>query len=569
MVAWSSICLALTVAGGAYAAPTSANHGPLTLFSEIKQIPSKWQSTGAAEKGAMVKGQIGLKQSNIKGLEAKLLDISNPTSPNYGKWLSHAEIASFTAPAEGSVEAIKSWLAANGISEVSQPTNDWIEFTVPIHQMESLLDTKYEWFIHETGAKIPRTTKYSVPEGLHSMIDMITPTTAFYNNVDAHAQETDITANKGIQRRAGCNSDGSMDPSCINQHYNVDYTSTGSQLVATTGMLGLGANHQDYARFGNAFVPNLKDFQDVTLGNAPNSGNGSALEGNLDTQFMGGLSHPNPSVYLSTGPTGADGASFNDALSNIASYLTSTSNPPSVVSTSYGGPENIYDGDYMDRLCNEFMKIGSLGITLTFSTGDHGVGGNGADNCNQGFYALWPASCPYVTAVGGTQFNGNSEEVANFQVLNKNVESPGGGYSWHFSAPDYNKNVTAAFAQSLQGYDGYFNPSGRGYPDISLVSVGYSTYVDGKVLGALGTSASSPAIAALVGVLNDYRKSKGKSNLGFINPLLYSGSAADAIRDVTSGNNFGCGTDGYYASQGWDAASGLGTLDFGKLRAII
>lgn len=101
------------------------------------------------------------------------------------------------------------------------------------------------------------------------------------------------------------------------------------------------------------------------------------------------------------------------------------------------------------------------------------------------------------------------------------------------------------------------------------MSVGYSTYVDGKVLGALGTSASAPAIGALVGVLNDYRKSKGQSTLGFINPLLYSANVSAAIRDVTSGNNFGCGTNGYYASSGWDAASGLGTFDFGQLRAAI
>ncbi|OAA56464.1 family S53 protease-like protein [Cordyceps fumosorosea ARSEF 2679] len=574
MVAWSRICLALSTVGGAYAAPSAANHGPLTLFSEIKQIPSKWQSTGAAAKSALIKGQIGLKQGDIKGLEAKLLDISNPSSENYGKWLSQDEVAKYTAPAEGSVDAVKSWLAAHGISETSQPTNDWIEFTAPVSQMESLLGTQYEWFTHdESGITIPRTTKYLVPQALHDHIDMITPTTAFYNAIGAHAaatEESDVVAN-AVERRDACLSNGHMTPACINQHYNVDYTAKGTQLCGTTGLIGIGANHTDYATFGNAYVSGLKDFSDVTINNAPNSGNGTEMEGNLDTQYMGGLCYPNPSVYLSAGPTGAQDSQFGDALANIASYLTSTSNPPSVVSTSYGGEENGFDGDYMDRVCNEFMKAGSLGITLTLSTGDHGVAANGETSCyNNGFYAMWPASCPYVTAVGGTQFGSSGEVVANFQTLNKKYTSPGGGYSWHFSAPDYSKNVTTAYANSLDSsYNGYLNTGGRGYPDISLVSVNFETYINGQLYHMFGTSASSPSVAAFIGVLNDYRNSTGKSTLGFINPLLYSSTAATAIRDITSGNNFGCGLNGFYAGTGWDAASGLGSLDFGKLRAVI
>lgn len=212
-----------------------------------------------------------------------------------------------------------------------------------------------------------------------------------------------------------------------------------------------------------------------------------------------------------------------------------------------GGEEGGFDGSYMDRVCSEFMKVGSRGISVFFSTGDNGVAGNGERSCNNGFYPVWPATCPWITAVGGTQFNGTDEVVANFYRLNKNVQSPGGGYSNHFAAPDYNKDVTTAYANSLDSsYDGYYNPNGRGYPDVSLVSVNYQTYVNGKVLSALGTSASSPAWAALVGVLNDYRKSKGESNLGFINPLLYSAKGKAALRDITEGNNFGCGTDGYY-----------------------
>lgn len=124
MVAFSKLCLTITAAVGAIAAPAAGSHGPLVKFHELKQIPAKWQSHGQASKGAMIKAQIGLKQGNIKGLQEKLMDISHPDSPNYGKWLSPEEIEKFTAPPAGHVEAVKGWLAAHGIHETSQPTNE-------------------------------------------------------------------------------------------------------------------------------------------------------------------------------------------------------------------------------------------------------------------------------------------------------------------------------------------------------------------------------------------------------------------------------------------------------------
>lgn len=126
MVAISMIGVALAAVSSAFAAPSTANHGPLTIFSELKQLPSKWQSHGAAAKDTMVKMQIGLKQGNIRGLQERLLDVANLDSPNLRKWLSQAEIAKFTEPAAGNAEAVKSWLASKGITEVSQSTNECV-----------------------------------------------------------------------------------------------------------------------------------------------------------------------------------------------------------------------------------------------------------------------------------------------------------------------------------------------------------------------------------------------------------------------------------------------------------
>lgn len=216
------------------------------------------------------------------------------------------------------------------------------------------------------------------------------------------------------------------------------------------------------------------------------------------------------------------------------------------------------------------MKAGSRGVSVFFSSGDNGVAGNGEASCSDGFYGTWPASCPYITSVGGTEFNGSDEVVANFQQYAPSARSPGGGYSEHFAAPDYNKEVTAAYAQSLDAStQRLFKAENRGYPDISLISVQFQVAVGGKTEQVLGTSASSPSVAGLVSLLNDYLHSQGKPNLGFLNPLLYSDKAKAALRDVTSGNNFGCDSDGFPAKEGWDAASGLGSFDFAKLRAAL
>lgn len=427
--------------------------------------------------------------------------------------------------------------------------------------METLLGSKYEWFVHtKTGQKVPRTKEFSVPQNLHSLIDVVTPTTALYQNNAPHAAAEPLAAGASSL----------ISPAYIKSTYNVDYKGTGNTLVAATSFIGIGANHQDFASFGSQFSPGLKDFQDISVAGGSNNNDGSTLEGNLDTQYVAALAYPNPSQYLNVAPASGDAVPFDDALYNFGKYLNSASSPPSSVSTSYGGEEQYFDGSYMDRICNEFMKAGSRGVSVFFSSGDNGVAGNGESSCSNGYYPTWPASCPYVTTVGGTEFDSsNREVVANYQQYNKNVRSPGGGYSNHFAAPSYNKNVTQTYASGLNSaMQQRLNANGRGYPDISLVSVKYQVVIGGKVNQILGTSASSPAIAGLIGLINDYRKTQGKSALGFLNPLLYSGKVNAALRDVTIGSNFGCDSQGFPAKSGWDAASGLGSFDFSKLRTL-
>lgn len=83
-----------------------------------------------------------------------------------------------------------------------------------------------------------------------------------------------------------------------------------------------------------------------------------------------------------------------------------------------------------------------------------------------------------------------------------------------------------------------------------------------------GTSASCPTTAGVFALVNDALITAHRPPMGFLNPWLYSRGYA-AFTDVTNGSSFGCGTPGFPAQAGWDAATGVGTPDFGKILALL
>lgn len=155
--------------------------------------------------------------------------------------------------------------------------------------MESLLDANYELFGHHTLQNlIPGTQKYSIPKGLHGIIDLVTPTNAFYSNMGPTVQDTPAQeqVEGSLDSRATCNTNA-ITPSCINSLYNVDYTSKGSVTAASTLFIDVAASHSDFQTFSNRYTPGAKDFQDVSVSGGRNPGSGdqnTLLEGNLDTQ---------------------------------------------------------------------------------------------------------------------------------------------------------------------------------------------------------------------------------------------------------------------------------------------
>ena len=208
------------------------------------------------------------------------------------------------------------------------------------------------------------------------------------------------------------------------------------------------------------------------------------------------------------------------------------------------------------------------------------------------FYPMFPAASPWVTSVGATQLPPDSapsgacdaplsqldaqSEVAASLRSGSGVTS-GGGFSMYSPQPEYQAGFVGEYLRTSGGLPpvGTFYPGGRGYPDVALNGHKYLIVAGNGVTEVDGTSASAPALAAMVTLLNDELLASGSTPLGFLNPLLYylADAAPWVFNDVTSGDNrcaeASCCRLGFDAAPGWDPVTGLGTVNFAALRTEV
>lgn len=259
--------------------------------------------------------------------------------------------------------------------------------------------------------------------------------------------------------------------------------------------------------------------------------------------------------------------------------------PTNVISISYGGAEASLPISYQRRQCSEFMKLGLQGASVVVASGDSGVEQRGGDprpsNClgkdDRVFAPGFPATCPYLTTVGGTYLPPGADASKDEEVATTSFGS-GGGFSNIYKRPDYqNEAVEQYFAQSNPPYKfyesvdnssfaengGIYNRIGRAFPDVSAIADNVLVYNKGLPNLVGGTSAAAPVFAAMLTRINEERIDAGKPTVGFVNPTLYANP--EAFHDITEGNNPGCNTDGFKAAKGWDPVTGLGTPNYPKL----
>ena len=87
----------------------------------------------------------------------------------------------FVAPSSESVSLVQQWLAANDITaKTISPAGDWLQFSIPVSQANTLLQAEFTIFNHaETGTQLTRTLSYSIPVELQGHVDLIHPTITY------------------------------------------------------------------------------------------------------------------------------------------------------------------------------------------------------------------------------------------------------------------------------------------------------------------------------------------------------------------------------------------------------
>ncbi|KDQ08888.1 hypothetical protein BOTBODRAFT_37586 [Botryobasidium botryosum FD-172 SS1] len=584
----SYVLLGFTAFALAAASPATKRRTPL-IKDSLPQVPRGWTLHRAAPAHHMIKLRIGLPQSNFAELEKALHEVSDPAHPRYGAHLSKEEVEELVAPHPESLDLVEDWLISHGFDVATldrSPAKDWITIIVPVHQAESMLDTKYNVYKHEaTGMELVRTQSYSLPEYLFEHVDVIQPTTMFGGGMRAMDTTSHIElddSEPGASAAADDCTNTRITVACLQDLYKTKgYVPKvpGKNKIGITGYLEQYANFADLKQFYQAYVPAAVDSKfDVKLIHGGKNDQNLSLAGeeaNLDVQYAGGISYPTPNIFWSTGgsppfiPDLVTPTNTNEPYADWLDYVLglSAEELPQTITTSYGDDEQTVPRDYAIRVCNELAQLGARGVTLFYSSGDFGVGGNNKtrNTCitNDGtntvsFLPAFPASCPYVTAVGGTT---NLTEVA--------VNFSGGGFSNYFPTPDYQKKEVESYLEKIGStYDGLYNRTGRGYPDVAALGTSFRIIYQGRDVGIGGTSASSPAFAAVISLVNDALIAKGRPPLGWLNPWLYSTGYA-ALNDITSGSNPGCNTTGFAAGPGWDPVTGFGSPNFEKILALL
>ena len=326
--------------------------------------------------------------------------------------------------------------------------------------------------------------------------------------------------------------------------YNFPTAVNGAGETVAIIELGGGFTQQDLDTYFNGLgiTPPAVTAVDVDNGaNSPGTDPNADGEVMLDIEVVGAVA---PGAHIVVYFADNTDQGFIDAVSTAAHDST---NKPSVISISWGGPEDSWTGQARTQMEQAFIEAAALGVTVTAASGDNGS----TDGVGDGKQHVdFPASAPHALACGGTSLQVENSQIASETVWNDGASggAGGGGISIEFPLPSYQSS-----AHVPNNVDS--GQLGRGVPDVAGdadPATGYTILVDGQQETIGGTSAVAPLWAGLIALIN---QSLGNS-AGFLQPQLYAGTAAAGFRDITEGNN-----GDYQAAPGWDPCTGLGSPD--------
>lgn len=570
-------------------------------------------------------------------LEALLSGQQNPRSPNFHKWLTPREYGDRFGIAPADLAKISAWLHSQGFVIVDTPASRTsiifsgsagqvnAAFHTAVHHYqvnakEQVQTESQKYFANDSEISVPASLAGIVAgiRGLDNfrLAPRLRPASAAVNplanppaNLSTSPSSTSPKPEFASLSFAG-NFVAPDDFSVIydlNALYAAAIDGTGQQ-IAIVGQSQISL--ADIANFRSAasLPPNIPVMRFTGIGVDPGMQQGDVQESSADIEWAGAVARGATIQYIYGDPVNAGGVI--DALAYAINHDVAP-----VISLSYGNCEAEYPPAAIEYVVSLAQQANAQGITITASAGDSGStacdAALGEDPATLGLSVDFPASMPYVTVVGGSEFNeGNGTywtapassdllasalsyipEIAwNDTAVLTHLAATGGGASSLFGKPSWQagagvpadnaRDVPDIAVNASALHDPYLICTELPLPPVPLMNATpscqngfHNSSADLGVVSYGGTSFGAAVFAGIAALLNQQMKSSG---LGNINYLLYplAQNVPSAFNDITLGSNLqpcvlgsvNCPSSGtlrigYIAGLGYDQATGLGSFD--------
>ena len=561
----------LIAPGAILLAKASSNttlHGSAPPWANAKNYKA------AANPTAYVGFRLYLGWSNPSAVEALAQAVSDPHSAQYGQYLTPAQFRQQFAPPQAQVGAVQAWLRSQGFNVEYTPTNNhYVSAEGTVAQAQAAFGTTFGMYNVQGLTLRSPSSDISIPNSLAGIVngvigldDSAQLVHTDHTTGDAPPPPAFVSAQPcsmywGEKQAAGFTNPygkGTLPyapcgytPQQIKGAYGISSTYDGSgQTVVIIDAYAAPTILQDVNQWSiNRGLPTMKasQFSQVVAPgtyNHPEAGlkqdpQGWYGEETLDVEAVHGMAPGANIVFVGAPNVYQD---LDAALNHVVDRHLAQ-----IVTNSYGWPTELLPFGFIKPYEDIMLQGAVEGIGIYFSSGD-----NSDESLVMGYTTVdWPASSPYVTAVGGTSLavdasnnylfeTGWGTTTSSWTGTNWKPTPPGswiygsgGGVSLLFAEPFYQLGVVPSTVFTVQGR------TGRAVPDIAAVgdpNTGYligetQTFPNGTVKYAEyrigGTSLSSPLIAGIMSLADQ----KAGHPHGFVNPLLYS-IPSSAYNDV-------------------------------------
>jgi kumamolisin len=436
--------------------------------------------------------------------------------------------------------AVRKFAAAHGLNvDHEHAARRTVVLSGTVEQFNAAFSVQLRQFAHPNGNYRGRTGVIRLPAELDGVIEAVL---GLDNRPQAKPHFRMRSTDKDTRKQTGAAVPVSFTPTQVASLYGFPSGTGEGQCVAIIE-LGGGFRPADLKTYFTGLDVGSPKVSAVSVDHGENvptgDANGPDGEVMLDIEVVGSIA---PAANIVVYFTPNTDAGFLDA---VTTAIHDTTNKPSVISISWGGPESTWSAQAMTAMDDAFQAAATMGITVCVASGDSGSTDGVSDGSD---HVDFPASSPYALGCGGTSLQATQAAITSEVVWNDGAGggASGGGISSFFPTPSWQ-----AGKQAAQSGGTSIALTKRGVPDVAGDAdpdTGYNVRIDGTNTVIGGTSAVAPLWAGLIARIN---QSSG-TPVGYLNPQLYN--KPQALRDITLGSN-----GDFVAARGWDACTGLGS----------